>query len=138
MTNLDTLARLAAEATPGPWTVLLHSVYPEGRQPGWQPLMLDDTHGVDARWPILAGENMAADAAFIAAANPITVVALVRVAQAALALEAIDVDPETMEESDMDVILFALRGNGVLGTTMAHVIALRAALASWKEATNGR
>ena len=45
--------------------------------------------------------------------------------EAARALEAVEED----DESDLDVILFTLRGAGVLGTPMARILALRAALA---------
>lgn len=45
--------------------------------------------------------------------------------EAARALEVVEED----DESDLDVILFTLRGAGVLGTPMARILALRAALA---------
>jgi hypothetical protein len=38
---------------------------------------------IDARWPILAGENWAADAAYIAALDPTTVTLLLDIADAA-------------------------------------------------------
>ena len=76
MTDLDALAALAEAATPGPWHVQLDSVYPEGRQPGWQPTPVEGG-AIDARWPILAGENQRADAAYIAAADPTTILALI-------------------------------------------------------------
>lgn len=88
--SLDALEALAKAATPGPWRKSLGSVYPEGRQPGWEPLSIGDGVAIDARWPILAGENHEADAAFIAALDPTTVLRLIAAARSsAVAGEAV-------------------------------------------------
>lgn len=72
MTTLDQLAALAAAATPGPW------------------VQIDGTTTVDSmdgddRWPLADALGNAADAAYIAAADPATVQALVAVVRAAQA-----------------------------------------------------
>jgi len=66
MTPEQVTAALAAR-TPGPWRERLGSLYPDDPQPGAVPLPDTDLIGI---WPILAGENAAADArAIVVAVN---------------------------------------------------------------------
>jgi len=100
--NLELLARLAAEATPGPWTA----------QPG------DDWNGDG----VLSGDQWVTththlrDAEFIAAADPETVAALVRIAREARGVREAEKDGAKWiaaeKRSHLDEALAAVRGDG--------------------------
>lgn len=88
MTDLDALDRLAKAATPGPWMVAGSDIWDtaDGTYPGI-PLMRAD-HEVRSWGRPYTHHERNANAAFIAAASPSVILALVqrlRVAEAALA-----------------------------------------------------
>jgi len=78
----DEVAAALAARTPGPWRERLGSLYPDDPQPGAVPLPDTDLVGI---WPILAGENAAADARAIVVAVTLAD-PLWRVAEAAQAV----------------------------------------------------
>ena len=74
--NLDHLAQLATEATPGPW----------GVPPGTTDVM--STGGYDVAYVNSQDARDELNLAYIAAANPSVVLALVEVARAAIEVDA--------------------------------------------------
>lgn len=70
--DLDALERLAKAATPGEWRVLTD--YVAGRE-RWEPVAYCGTSHIWSDGPLVCDDGRA-DAAFIAAANPETVLAL--------------------------------------------------------------
>jgi hypothetical protein len=97
MTTLDELEKLAGAATPGPWRVS-ETVAVLGSD---RHLTIISDH----RWiaHILEDSNLSEeDAAFIAAANPETILLLCRVARAAGELEDSAADPKATPFSSAD------------------------------------
>jgi len=110
MTPEQVTAALAAR-TPGPWRERLGSLYPDDPQPGAVPLPDTDLIGI---WPILAGENAAADARAIVVAVTLAD-PLWRVAEAARAVSERDgrggwgsIDDEELAWDDLADALAAL------------------------------
>ena len=77
--DLEALSKLASEATPGPWEADM------ARNGHWDVVIPGDKNTDEMWMATLRGPQREADAAYIAAASPDVVLALVRVALAAKA-----------------------------------------------------
>lgn len=108
--NLAELKAKAEAATPG----LGFAAGPHGQTLfTWLSTMVDEANGEEVQSIVVAMTLPEADAAFIAAANPKTVLALVKVAEAVRGLAytlMIDVDDQRMWETRMFAALEELEG----------------------------